>query len=80
MIIPEPVIYKDVKLCDGDCNNCQIIRHKNSRMLTKIFNQLYNELGDKVYEIVQGNCPNMTCCYDCHIDDFCHTAGCKLCK
>jgi hypothetical protein len=49
-------------------------------MLTKILNELYNEFGDKVYYIVEKNCPNFTVCYDCRIDDFCHIEGCELVK
>jgi hypothetical protein len=33
-----------------------------------------------VYKIVQDECPNMTVCFDCRIDDFCHAKGCKLAK
>ena len=66
-------------LCDKNCNECQIMFDKNSRMVTKIFNELFNELGKEVYTIVQENCPNLTVCYDCRIDDFCHLEGCKLC-
>ena len=51
---------------------------KNSRILTKIFNQAYDLFGDAFYRIVQDACPNLTCCYDCHIDDFCHVEGCEL--
>ena len=68
----------NVLLCDEDCNHCPIILHKNSRMITKILNELLNKFGDGVYAIVQKNCPNLTCCRDCHIDDFCHIEGCKL--
>ncbi|MFA5174652.1 MAG: hypothetical protein WC438_05720 [Candidatus Pacearchaeota archaeon] len=67
-----------MKLCDQNCNECPIILHPNSRLLTKIFNELYNKLGEEVYHIVQNNCSNLTCCYDCHIDDFCHFEDCKI--
>lgn len=66
------------KFCDGDCNHCPMVNHPNSRMLTKVLNELYSELGNKVYEIVQANCPNFTVCYDCRIDDFCHRENCKI--
>ena len=72
--------HNGIKLCNGDCNNCPLMRHDNSRMLTKIFNELQNKLGNEVYKIVQNNCPNMTVCKDCRIDDFCHIEGCKLCE
>lgn len=31
-----------------------------------------------VYEIVETQCPNLTCCYDCCIDDFCHLPDCEI--
>lgn len=64
--------------CDRNCNECPVILHPNSRMLTKVLNELQNKFGDDVYEIVQHNCPNFTVCYDCRIDDFCHFEGCEL--
>lgn len=66
--------------CNRDCNNCPVIMHPNSRMLTKILNELYNKFGNGVYQIVQDNCPNFTVCYDCRIDDFTHIFGCVLTK
>ena len=68
----------DVLFCDEDCNHCPIVNHKNNRMITKILNELYNKFGEGVYQIVQKNCPNLTVCYDCRIDDFCHLSECKL--
>lgn len=65
-------------LCDEDCNHCSLMNGKNNRMVTKILNELYNKFGDEVYHIVISNCPNLTCCYDCHIDDFCHMENCKI--
>lgn len=68
-----------MRLCDEDCNKCPLMLHPNSRMVSKIFNELVEKLGeDKVYPIVQANCPNLTCCYDCRIDDFCHVENCDI--
>ena len=67
-------------LCDEDCNHCSLLSSPNSRMVTKILNELLEKFGNGVYEIVQSNCPNLTCCYDCHIDDFCHDEDCKIIK
>ena len=67
-----------MRVCNEDCNNCPVILHPNSRMLTKVLNELQNEFGDGVYRIVRGNCPNFTVCYDCCIDDFRHIEGCEL--
>jgi hypothetical protein len=67
------------RFCDGNCNECPIIGHPNSRELTVILNELVARFGDDAYAIVQARCPNLTCCYDCHIDDFCHfESGCEL--
>lgn len=67
-----------MRLCNNDCNNCPILNHPNSRMVTKIMNALYERFGNGVYQIVQENCPNLTVCKDCRIDDFCHIEGCEL--
>ena len=67
-----------MELCNRDCNNCPIVNHPNSRMLTKVLNALFDEFGDGAYDIVQENCPNLTVCYDCRIDDFCHVEGCEI--
>ena len=69
-----------MRLCDEKCNECPIIGHPNSRMLTKIMNEAHNRFGDDFYEIVQRNCPNFTCCYDCHVDDFVHKEDCEIIK
>ena len=66
------------RVCDENCNECPVIGHENSRMLTKILNEARDKFGDEFYHIVQRNCPNMTVCYDCRIDDFCHVEGCEL--
>lgn len=71
-------MYNRTGLCDDDCNRCPIVVHSNSRMLTHVLSRLYEELGNKVYEIVQKACPNFTVCYDCRQDDFCHDEDCDL--
>lgn len=68
----------DKKLCNQNCNECPIINHPNSRMLSMVMNRLHDRFGDEVTKILNGACPNMTCCYDCHIDDFCHHEGCQI--
>jgi len=68
------------ELCDSDCNHCPIISHPNSRLVTKILNEAYDKFGNEFYRIVQDNCPNLTCCYDCRVDDFCHFEDCKIVK
>jgi len=69
-----------MKYCDENCNQCPIVTHPNSRMLTRIMNEAYEKFGNDFYAIVENNCPNMTCCFDCHIDDFCHIEGCEIVK
>ena len=71
-------INKEKRPCDGKCNDCPIIQHPNYKLLTKIFNVAYDKFGDEFYDIVQSNCPNMTVCYNCRIDDFTHVEGCDL--
>ena len=68
----------DARLCDEDCNECPIVGHPNNRLLTEVINRLHEEFGEGVYRIVQNACPNLTCCFDCHIDDFGHIEGCKI--
>ena len=67
-----------MNFCDMNCNECPIIAHPNSRLLTRIFNELLEKFGDGVCTIVQDHCPNLTCCFDCRIDDFCHIEGCRI--
>lgn len=67
-----------MQLCDKKCNECALIGDENSRLLTKILNEAFDKFGDEFYKIVQSNCPNLTCCRDCRIDDFCHIEGCKI--
>ena len=67
-----------MKLCDENCNECPIVGHPNSRLLTRVFNELYSRFGEEAYLIVQNACPNMTVCFDCRIDDFCHVEGCEI--
>ena len=67
-----------MKYCDENCNKCPILLTDNNRMLTRILNEAYAKFGYDFYHIVQKNCPNMTCCHDCEIDDFCHIEGCNI--
>ncbi len=69
-----------IKLCDGECNKCPLVNYPNNMMLSFILNKLHNTFGDKVYDIVQKNCPNLTVCNECKIDDFCHVENCKILK
>ena len=67
-------------LCNEDCNRCPIIGDPNNRLLTFILNKTHNKFGDDFYKIVQEACPNLTCCFDCRTDDFCHVEGCEIMK
>lgn len=62
-------------LCDENCNECPIVNHPNNRMLNAILENLNSVYGE-TYEIVTKYCTNMTVCYDCKLDDFCHFEGC----
>ena len=66
------------RFCDENCNNCPLMQEGNAKMLTVIFNALYEQFGSEAYRTVEDHCPNLTCCFDCHIDDFCHVEGCEL--
>jgi hypothetical protein len=68
----------ETRLCDENCNQCPIINHPNSRMITLILNTLHKMYGDETYAAVQKNCPNLTCCFDCRIDDFTHLEDCTI--
>lgn len=61
--------------CNQDCNNCEI--HVN-RQFSLLINILRERFGEEVYRITQSVCPNMTCCADCRIDDFCHCEDCEI--
>ena len=64
-----------MRFCDENCNECTLL---DNRQLSKILNMLLSRFGDDVYKIVQSQCPNLTCCADCRIDDFCHIEGCEI--
>ena len=68
----------EFKLCDKNCNNCNLINSENTRMLNYIFEKLYKKFGNEVYGAVQDSFPNLTVCFDCRIDDFCHVEGCEI--
>ena len=68
---------KKLNLCDGNCNECPIVNHPNNRMITRSLNVLHNKNPD-IYEDVECRCPNLTCCFNCRIDDFVHCDGCHL--
>ena len=68
-----------VKFCNGDCNHCAVIRN---RQVSLLMNTLLHIYGDDIEEIGNAICPNLCCCADCHIDDYCHIgddAGKSLC-
>jgi len=71
---------KPVFLCNEDCNHCDAI---NNRQVSLALNALVMIYGDDVIGIVNGICPNLTCCADCRIDDFTHIVdddGSNLCE
>jgi hypothetical protein len=67
-----------MRLCDENCNNCPLMTSPNSRMLSKIMNEAQKQFGDEFYLLVSKNCPTMTICKDCRIDDFCHNEDCEI--
>jgi len=68
-----------MELCDRKCNECPLMIHPNARVLTMIFNKAYKKYGKGFYDIIK-DCINMSICYDCHIDDFCHHEDCEIIK
>jgi hypothetical protein len=47
-------------------------------VLAIILNELNDEFGDRVCELVNRVCPNLTVCPDCQWDDFTHVNGCVM--
>ena len=56
-------------LCDEDCNHCAVI---HNRQVSLLMNTLLHVYGDGIETIANEICPNLVCCADCHVDDFCH--------
>jgi len=77
-LFPNATKFGEVLLCDGECNKCKIVNTPNYRVVVHILNELMDKFGDEVYSIVQNHCPNLTVCYDCRIDDFCHVKDCEI--
>ena len=67
--------FHHATFCDEDCNHCEAA---NNRQVSVILNALREVFGKGVYRVVQHYCPNLTCCADCRIDDFCHFEGCEI--
>jgi len=70
-----------MNLCEPgkDCNNCPLMNHTpETRRLALILNLAYEKFGDEFYKIVEFQCPNLTVCPECRIDDFVHVEGCTL--
>lgn len=67
-------------LCDEDCNHCAVV---HNRQVSLLMNTLRHTYGDDIEEIGNEICPNLCCCADCHIDDYCHIGdddGKRLCE
>ena len=60
---------KHTYLCNEDCNHCEAIRNRQVSLALHVLRGVF---GEVVTGIVNDVCPNLTCCADCHIDDFCH--------
>lgn len=55
--------------CNERCSECRAIENRQAALLMNVLLEVY---GDGVVQIANSICPNMTCCPDCRIDDFCH--------
>ena len=64
--------------CDENCNECELLSSRNSRQLSLVLNTLEKVYGEGVVQITNKICPNLTCCADCHIDDFSHYENCEI--
>lgn len=64
-----PRMEKTKFLCDERCNGCEATENRQAALLMNVLREVY---GDGVVQIANSICPNMTCCPDCRIDDFCH--------
>ena len=71
----------DKRFCNENCNECPLMIYNDSnRQLSMILNLINDKFGKEAYNIIQDNCPNLTCCSDCRIDDFCHIESCEICE
>ena len=71
---------KHIYLCNEDCNHCEAIRNRQVSLALHVLRDVFGEI---VTDIVNEVCPNLTCCADCHIDDFCHLCdddGSMICE
>lgn len=69
------------RFCNEKCCECSLTQLDESngrKQLDLLLNILVNIYGDDVIKIANKVCPNLTCCSDCRIDDFCHTMGCEI--
>jgi len=67
------------RLCTENCNKCSLLSNTASnRELTRILNLAYDKFGDEFYKLIEGNCPNLTCCVECRVDDFTHFEDCTI--
>lgn len=71
-------------LCNSDCNNCRLLFAKDDndfkalKQLHVLLNALEIAFGGGVVQIANMVCPNLTCCPNCHIDDFSHFRNCDV--
>lgn len=67
------------RFCNEKCNECPLLEENGAtRELAAILNKLVMIHGDEIVQEINEECPNLTCCPDCRIDDFCHTEGCEI--
>lgn len=62
------------EICDEICNGCR--NNRSSRASYRIL-QLINERDESIIKEINKICPNMSCCPECRVDDFCHVEGCN---
>ncbi len=65
------------KNCLTDCNSCAVIHSQNWITGYLVLARLARKHANVLREVNE-QCPNMTCCPECHVDDFSHTKGCAV--
>lgn len=72
--------------CNNNCNECSLLfgatekEYNEHKQMYLLLDALEIAFGEGVTQIANMICPNLTCCPDCHIDDFSHIRDCEIDK
>lgn len=70
--------------CDNNCNECSLLFAEDEKSFNALkqmhvlLDALELAFGEGVTQIANMICPNLTCCPNCHIDDFSHFENCEI--